>query len=99
MAEHRSGAAGSARHAAAGTGMVGLVPKVGQISPKLDKSGAFSDTISVHLALPRKIPGFVPFGTNLTHFGAKPTIPDLYLNCLYFLNPGYTETLPFDLGQ
>ena len=23
----------------------------------------------------RKSPGFVPFGANLTHFGAKPTIP------------------------
>ena len=44
--------------------------KVGQIGPSWDKSGTFSDQISVHLA-----PGFVPFGANLTHFGAKPTIP------------------------
>ena len=42
--------------------------KVGQIGPKWDKSGAFSDQVSVHLAP-------VPFGANLTHFGAKPTIP------------------------
>ena len=39
--------------------------KLGHIGPKCDKSGAFSDQISVHLA-PR---------ANLTHFGAKPTIP------------------------
>ena len=57
--------------------------KVGQIGPKWDKSGAFSDQISVHLAPPRqmhwnliwKSHGFVPYGANLTHFGAKPTIP------------------------
>ena len=36
--------------------------KVGQIVPKWNKSGAFSDQISMHLA-------------NLTDFGAKPTIP------------------------
>ena len=64
--------------------MVGLAPtKVGQIGPKWDKPGTFSDQISVHLA-PRapnalksdlKKPGFVPFGANLTHFEAKPTIP------------------------
>ena len=47
--------------------------KLDQIGRKLDKSGAFSDQISVHLALP----GFVPFGANLTQFGAKPTIPGL----------------------
>ena len=29
--------------------------KVGQIGPKWDKSGAFSDQISVHLALPRQM--------------------------------------------
>ena len=57
--------------------------KVGQIGPKWDKSGAFSDQISVHLAQGRqmhwnqiwKSPGFVTFRANLTHFGAKPTIP------------------------
>ena len=44
--------------------------KVGQIGPKWDKSGAFSDQISVHLARSRqmhwnliwKSPGFVQFG-------------------------------------
>ena len=58
--------------------------KVGQIGPKWDKSGTFSDQISVHLArssqmywnLIWKSPGFVPFWANLTHFGAKSTIPD-----------------------
>ena len=58
--------------------------KVGQIGTKWDKSGSFSDQISEHLArerqmlwnLIRKGPGFVPFGANLTHFGAKPTIPN-----------------------
>ena len=43
---------------------------MGQIGPKWDKSGAFSDQISVHLAPPRqmhwnliwKSPGLVPFG-------------------------------------
>ena len=47
--------------------------KVGQIGHKWYKSGAFSDQISVHLA--HLSPGFEPFGANLTHFGAKPTIP------------------------
>ena len=55
----------------------------GSDCPKLVKSGAFSDQISVHWAPGRqmywnliwKIPGFVPFGANLTRFGAKPTIP------------------------
>ena len=64
--------------------------KVGQIGPKWDKSGAFSDQISVHLAPRRQIhwnliwksPGFVPFGANLTHFGGKPTIPVRHLNLL-----------------
>ena len=45
--------------------MVGLAQIVGQIGPKWDKSGAFSDQISVHLA------------PNLTHFGAKPTTPEV----------------------
>ena len=40
-------------------------PKIGA---KWDKSGAFSDQISVHLA-------------QGTHFGAKPTIPVLDLDC------------------
>ena len=45
--------------------------KVSQISPKWDKSGTSSNQISVHLARSEK----VPFGANLIHFGAKPTIP------------------------
>ena len=65
------------------SGMVRLDPKWVRLDTKLDKSGAFSDQISVHLAPPRKMhwnliwksPGFVPFGANLTHFGAKLTIP------------------------
>ena len=32
------------------SGMVGLAPKWVRFDPKLDKSGAFSDQISVHLA-------------------------------------------------
>ena len=32
------------------TGMIGLAPKWVRLDPKLDKSGAFSDQISVHLA-------------------------------------------------
>ena len=31
----------------------------------------------MHWNLIWKIPGFVPFGANLTHFGAKPTIPEV----------------------
>ena len=42
--------------------------KVGQIGPKWDKSRAFLDQISVHLARG-------PFGANLTEFEAKPSIP------------------------
>ena len=33
-----------------GAGMVGLAPKWVRLDPKLDKSGTFSDQISVHLA-------------------------------------------------
>ena len=33
-------------------GMVGLAPKCVRLAPKWDKSGAFSDQISVHLAPP-----------------------------------------------
>ena len=59
--------------------------KVGQMCPRWDKSGAFSDQISVHLARPIwgpnliwKSPGFVQFGANLPHFGAKPSIPSVH---------------------
>ena len=47
--------------------------KVGQIGPKWDKSGTFSDQISMKSDV--KIPGFVQFVANLTLFGGKPTIP------------------------
>ena len=50
--------------------------KVGQIGPKWDKSGAFSDQISVHLA---REPRIRPIWATLTHFGAKPTIPGQYI--------------------
>ena len=57
--------------------------KVVQIGPKWDKSGAFfrSDFSAFGAPAPNvlksdlKKPGFVPFGANLNHFGAKPTIP------------------------
>ena len=42
--------------------MLGLAPKVGQIGPKWDKSGTFSDQISVHFGSKWAI---------LTHFGRK----------------------------
>ena len=54
-----------------------------QIGPKLDKSGAFQFRFQCiwrpapnALKFNLKKPGFVPFGANLTHFGAKPTIPE-----------------------
>ena len=55
-----------------------------KICHKRDKSGTFSDQISVHLARPttnelnsdlKKPRICLIFGANLTHFGAKPTIP------------------------
>ena len=63
-------------------------PKVGQIGPKWDKSGTFSDQISVHFnskssksqdLLKSDLigPRFVSFGSNLTHFGPKSAIPSL----------------------
>ena len=71
-------------------GMVGLAPKWVRLDPKLDKSGAFSDQISVHLA-PRakcteigseKAPDLSNLGSNLTHFGAKPSIRGQMLSIL-----------------
>ena len=50
--------------------MVGLAPKLVRLDPQLDKSGTFSDQISVHLA----------HRANLTQFEAKPTIPDVYVH-------------------
>ena len=55
-----------------------LGPKVGQIEPKLDKSGTFSDQISVHFGS-TFVQEFDQFGFNLTHFGAKSEIADLLL--------------------
>ena len=46
--------------------------KVGQIGPKWDKSGAFSDQISVHLARGIwKNAGFVALCANLAYFWTK----------------------------
>ena len=45
--------------------------KVGQIGPKWDKSLSSQ----MYWNLTWKSPGFVPFWANLTHLGAKPTIP------------------------
>ena len=52
-------------------GMVGLAPKWVRLTPNGTNPGR-----QMHLNLIWKIPGFVPFGANLTQFGAKPTIPD-----------------------
>ena len=40
--------------------------KVGQIGPKWDKSGAFSDQISVHLAGPTLEPNLPSLGSTLS---------------------------------
>ena len=65
--------------------MSGLAPsKVGPIGLIWDKSGIFSNQISVNFWLdgpniPKsdlKSPGYVPFWDNLTNFGARPDIPD-----------------------
>ena len=67
-------------------------PKVDQIGLKWDKSGTFSDQISVPKVLESdlKTPGFVPFEANLIDFGAKPSIPAhegvgefRYVTCLH----------------
>ena len=34
-----------------------------------------------------KSPGFVPFGANMTHFGAKPTIPGLRITSHVSVDP------------
>ena len=50
--------------------------KVGPIGPKWNKSGTFSDQISVHFGLDigSEIQAFVPFEVNLIHFGVKSDI-------------------------
>ena len=68
------------------SGVVGLAPKWGRLDPKWDKSGTFSDQIPVHLAhrakcteiWSEKVPDLFNLGSNLTHFGAKPTIPAVH---------------------
>ena len=59
--------------------------KLGQIGPKWDKPGTFSDKISVGLHCGTVRPnvlksdlkkfGFVPFWANLTHFGLNSEVP------------------------
>ena len=69
--------------------MVGLAPKWVRLDHKLDKCGTFSDQISVHLARwakcteiwSEKVPDLSNLGSNLTHFGAKPTIPATRFPC------------------
>ena len=67
-------------HCGVTIGDVRFGPKVGQISHKLDKSGTFSDQISVHFGsvsqnvltlILKSHTIIVPFGANLTHFGSK----------------------------
>ena len=61
-----------------------LSSKVGQIGPKIGQIRDFSVQISVHIAhrakfteiWSEKVPELSNLGSNLTHFGAKPTIPD-----------------------
>ena len=55
-----------------------------RLAPNWTNPGLFSSDFSafgaprqMHWNLIWKSPGFVPFGANLTHFGAKPTIPVL----------------------
>ena len=63
-------------------GMVGLAPKWVRLAPNGTNPGIFRSDFSafgggrqIHWNLIWKSPGFVPFVANLTHFGAKPTIP------------------------
>ena len=61
--------------------------KVGQIGPEWDKSGAFLDQISVHLARGAKCteiwseknPDLSHLGPNWPNLGAKFDIPELYV--------------------
>ena len=71
---------------------------------KLGKSGTFSDQISVHLARwakfteiwSEKVPDLPSLASNLTHFGAKPSIPGsltpTVLDCLALTPPRLTFT-------
>ena len=63
------------------------VPKLGQIAHKWDKSGTFSDQISV-----QRYSVFVQFVANLAHFVARSGIPDMqYVGLLYDLSRSNTR--------
>ena len=62
--------------------MVGLAPKWVRLAPNGTNPGLFQIKFQCiwrgapnALKSDLKKPGFVPFGANLTHFGAKPTNP------------------------
>ena len=42
-----------------------------------------------------KFPGFVPFGANLTHFGAKPTIPEQKSSLVTFIHTWVSISGPY----
>ena len=65
--------------------MVGLAPKWVRLAPNGTNPGLFQIRFQCiwrgapkALKYDMKSPGFVPFAANLTHFGAKPTIPEYY---------------------
>ena len=63
---------------------------MGQIEPKYDKCGTFSDQISIHFASASqdvlkydlKKSQICPVWANLTHFGPKSDIPEMGLDCM-----------------
>ena len=58
------------------TGMVGLAPTWVRLAPNGTNPGFFRSAPAPNaLKSDLKSPGFVPFRANLTHFGAKPSIP------------------------
>ena len=57
--------------------------KVGQIGPKLDKSKAFSDQISVHLAPPNDVSYLTSVVANLLFWSLGVTVASL---CLVWVN-------------
>ena len=72
--------------------MVGLAPKWVRLEPKWDKSGTFSDQISVHLA--HRAPDLSNLGSNLTHFGAKSlpsTMPKMIMYMCYTKMCGFAQ--------
>ena len=63
--------------------MVGLAPKWVRLATNGTNPGFFFRSDFSVVRSPnalkhdlKKNPGFVPFGANLTHFGAKPTTPE-----------------------